>query len=256
MDQKKRIEVSSLQTTLKGILSKKKIRTHDIASALNISLATAKRLLNSNDLSLNRVIQLCELADISFDQLIEINQSMQLQTYKNYSQCQEEFLSKHPLHFLILSDLRANSELGTIAKNLQISINSLDSYLIDLEEEGFIKKTNRGYEAIIEHGADWIRGGPLWTKFLPPLLTKFCEHFITNGYQDKNSFFDFASRKLSKNTLKQYKIELDQLSRKYAHLAKLESQTLDKKDLVPMNCLFIFQENWDLKQIYKDIFKS
>ena len=93
-------ETKQITQTVKQLLKSQGKRYSDLASHLDVSLASVKRILNSEDIQISRLTQISSFLDIDFFELIEKSKSSNQQVY-TFSKEQEIFLSKDFNNFLI-----------------------------------------------------------------------------------------------------------------------------------------------------------
>ena len=234
----KSTEITNIQYVLKKLLKQQKITILKLAQALEISEATAKRLLTSEDLSMQRIIQICDLLQIQLHDLIELAKNLTSEYYFLPIK-QEEFLAKRPLHFETLLQLLRNKPLKTIMGNLKLNRDKLELILLDLADENFLIYKKNEIQLRLRPGLDWRKDGPLWQAFFKPKIQTMISKYHEEKYKDNSSFFDFAVRPLSIKSYRQLKMELDELSKKYGQISKIERHSLAEEQLKEYSCLQI-----------------
>ncbi|MFL9708895.1 helix-turn-helix domain-containing protein, partial [Aeromonas veronii] len=68
---------NNILETLKKTLNDKGIRYQTLAETLDVSIATIKRMMNKPSLPFDTLLQICHLAGLSFEELMERTQDAQ-----------------------------------------------------------------------------------------------------------------------------------------------------------------------------------
>ncbi|MCX6124236.1 MAG: helix-turn-helix transcriptional regulator [Proteobacteria bacterium] len=228
----RRVEIVALQETLKQLIAAKGLRVSDMVDQLGISIATAKRVLNGEDLSIDRVLELCDWIDIPFQEVVEMS-SRRRAEYHYCSEIQEEFLAKHVSHFAFLKALQRGEDIEAIARSNDLSQSDIDAYLLDLESHGFLKRPKDDkIELIVKDGLDWRPNGALWKAYYGRWSEEIVEHMRSRSTDDQNITVDLFQRKFSCQTIADLRKEVSELSRKYAAISRLERRVYDQDKLV------------------------
>lgn len=235
----RRPEVSQIQEALKFMLARRGLRLQDLATKLKISLPTAKRLLNQDDLSMDRVMEICDWLGMSFRDVVELA-SQQKTQYHLISLEQEVFLSTRQSHFAFLRALQKGESVEAVQQSNGLT--SLDAlkYLQDLETMGFVRRhEDDRLELVVKDGMDWRDDGPLRKAFMGKWINQCGEHFSQEGAVGSETVLEISQRKMSVETFRQMRGELDELSRKYAAISRLERELRKVDELQFYTCLFV-----------------
>jgi transcriptional regulator with XRE-family HTH domain len=220
----RRPEVLELQDTLKHVIAARRLTLHDMAAALDVSIATAKRLLNGDDLSLERVLQICDWLGIRFHEVVEMATRRRTE-YHYCTPAQEDFLAAHPAHLAFLRALQKGDTLARIEARFSVSGSDCAAYLADLETAGFVEQSDAGEpRLLIKDGMDWRPDGPLWRTFFGRWVREFAEHMAARAGDADGCVIEISQRKLSRKAYEDMRQELDELSRKYASISRLERE--------------------------------
>jgi DNA-binding Xre family transcriptional regulator len=239
----RRREVIEIQDTLKHFMAARKLTLKDLADKLEVSIATAKRLLNGDDLSFERVLQICDWLGIRFHELVEIA----TQRRTDYHLCtveQEDFLAENQAHFAFLRALQKGENIERIRAKYNLSVSDCGAYLSDLEVHGFVKLLpSDGFTVLVKDGMNWRQGGPLWRKLFGQWMRELTTHVSNRAGVDEQCIIDISQRKLSKKAFEELRQELDQISRKYASVSRLERELHPSHKLEYCSCVF-FADMW------------
>lgn len=125
-----------IKTVLKDLLRKKKMTYEDVAETLKCSVPTVKRILGPEELTLTRLLEFCEILEVSLSD-IEVLTKMTKAPVEKFSEEQEVFFAKnaHYLsYFLKLYEMPPEK----IAEKYKLTQRSTDKYLLALEKLGVI----------------------------------------------------------------------------------------------------------------------
>lgn len=124
---------------------KKELKTNgysykDTAAHLKISEAGVKKLFSKNDISFNRLEQLCELLQKSTYEIIKISQDNDVDSH-TFSEKQIKFFLIHPHYFHFYMKLAYEQKKPQkIQAEYNLSLKSLNLYLKKLEELNLIQR--------------------------------------------------------------------------------------------------------------------
>jgi transcriptional regulator with XRE-family HTH domain len=126
--------------TLKRDLKAKGITYKDVAAYLKMTEAGVKKLLSKEDISFNKLKLLCDLLQISPNDLLNSLDEFETETH-TFTEKQVNFFlnNRHYFHFFMkLAYEQKNPRI--IQAEYKLSARSLNSYLKKLEELGLIKR--------------------------------------------------------------------------------------------------------------------
>jgi transcriptional regulator with XRE-family HTH domain len=135
--------------TLKAELKKAKITYRDLAKELKISEAGIKKLFSKSDLSLKRALQICEVLNLPFSEIVSLSENSR-QSEVHFTEKQIQFF-KSNIHFFHFYMKIAYEQMTPheIQRELGLSSKSLNIYLKKLEDLGLIKRHPRDRVQII-----------------------------------------------------------------------------------------------------------
>jgi len=124
--------------SIKSLLKNKKIKYAELAKAIDVSLPTVKRRLNSTNLSLKEMDQICQVLGVRVDDLLALSQKDSEEVLR-FSMAQEIFFAENPSYLAYFFELRKNQSPLVIEKKHQISRKSTKQYLKELSRIGLVK---------------------------------------------------------------------------------------------------------------------
>jgi transcriptional regulator with XRE-family HTH domain len=240
-----RSDIVAYQESLKRLMFGQGRHFTDLALHFGVSLSTAKRLLNGDDLSFEKVFDLCDWLGISFRQLVEMTSRATVQ-WQYLTLEQESFLAKRPGHFRFLRLLQRGQRIADIAREHRLSEGTVEAYLADFEAYGFLarqgKRAGSALRLLVPARVDWIERGPMWRTYFKRMVDAFTGHFFDGDREEKSQFIEYGQRLLSKESYRRFTKELDELYKKYVIVSEMEERGSKAETLLPMTCLVMVDQ--------------
>lgn len=128
-----------IKIVLKTMLKNQKKTFDQLAEHLDCSVPTIKRILGKEDLTLTRLLKICEFLDVSLSDIETLTNEIKKERFQLTPE-QIEFLSSHLGHFAFFMSL-CSTELTAqeIADKNKLTRPSLEKYLLELENYGLIR---------------------------------------------------------------------------------------------------------------------
>ena len=238
----KQFQSQEIKTVIKALLKKKNLSYEDVAEKLECSVPTVKRILGPEELSLNRLLELCEILSIDLGELQTLLGEGEKKVEK-YTLEQENFLARNRSHFAYLMKLFDDKTPKQIAEEYKLTARSTDKYLIALEKNELIRVTGGGkvkpafksspilgrgvlakvyFEAFIQSGATFF------TRFIHESLLprdkdekpKTSGKFVLNGVRMTKATYDLWAQ------------EQDRAFQELMKRASFEEKTKDADELM------------------------
>ena len=149
-----------IKGVIKELLKKKNLTYEDLAADLECSIPTIKRILGPEELTLNRLLQLCEIVDIDLADLENLTADTEVKEEK-FTEEQESFLAKNQNYFAYLLKLLSDKTPTEIAQTHNLNQRSTDKYLIGLEKLELIRVTGKQKVKPIFKRGPTLGNGPL-----------------------------------------------------------------------------------------------
>ncbi|MEK2645129.1 helix-turn-helix domain-containing protein [Bdellovibrio sp. BCCA] len=130
-----------IKDVLKSLLRKKKMTYEEVAEELDCSVPTVKRILGPEELSLSRLLEFCEILDVTLSD-IEVLTKSDSDKKEEFTEEQQIFLAKNK-SFLSYLILLYNMTPAEIAEKYKLTQRSTDKYLIGLEKQELIRVTSK-----------------------------------------------------------------------------------------------------------------
>jgi transcriptional regulator with XRE-family HTH domain len=233
-------KTQEIKTALKALLKKQGVTYEAIAEEIDCSVPTVKRILGKEELTLNRLLQLCEMANTNLAELEQLTKETQIKE-ERYSEEQEIFLAKNQNFFSYLMKLFSGESPKQIAENFKLSQRSTDKYLIGLEKMELIRVTGKQRIKPAFKQSPALGNGPLAKNYFAYFI-KSAAHFFTNVIQDalampKGQKSEAPAQaviqmiKISKPTYDAWLVEQEKSLQNLQTLSNFEEKTKDVSEL-------------------------
>lgn len=230
-----------IKSVLKELLKKKKITYESLAEQLECSIPTVKRILGPEELSLQRLLQLCEIVEIDLGEL-EVLIRQGERNDEEFTLAQQEFLAKNPSYFAYLMKLFGGDSPQQIAEKYKLSARSTDKYLIGLEKQSLIRVTGQqkvkpAFKNFPSFGAG-VLAKAYYKSFIQNSALFFVDRLAELLSQpainpEKNEgYFSTASAKITQDSYDAWTKEVGRLYQQFEKTASLEEKSRDPAELV------------------------
>lgn len=213
---------------LKKLLKLQKKNYVELATHLDISESSVKRLLNSSDGSLSRLVEICEFVGISFHDLV-VSTHEEKVDYFIIDDKYEKFFLKRKAHFYLFHLLYEEKySVKKLMDKFNLSQKSMTKYLNDLERIGLIEVHPGDKIKPLVTGAMTCREESLLGQYL---LCNSMENLIQLITDPKGMFNELKGRKahfgmgeyyVTKETSAKYTKALEELAVELERQSQLE----------------------------------
>lgn len=238
----KQFQSQQIKSVLKTLLKKKGLSYEDVADKLECSVPTVKRILGPEEMSLNRLLELCEMVSIDLGELQQMLGEGDAKDEK-FTPAQEVFLVKNPSHFAYLMKLFDDKSPKQIADEYGLTARSTDKYLIALEKQELIKVTGGGKVKPAFRVMPYLGKGILAKNYFQRFIESGAEFFIQfihqsllsqePGVESKTSGkFGMQAMGMTRETYKQWQLEQEKALQVLMKRASFEEKTKDASELM------------------------
>lgn len=238
-----RTEIETMQQVIKDYVQRSGETYQSLGQKLGLSIATAKRMLNGEDLSMERALEICDALGVTFSDFLADVSALSVR-YRFYTEAQEAFLTRRFHHFAFLRFLQKGWTTEQIGTTFSLDATDTARYLADLEREGFLVMMPSGDLRLLSRdGMDWLPNGELWQVHMRGWVESVVDSFFAKPLADDNGFVDITQRTLSAESFRALQGELDELSRKYKSISAVETRAAKKgQKLKTFHSLFMLSE--------------
>lgn len=229
-------EEKQIKDSIKKIMKKRGLDQQTLAKRLNVSLPTVRRVLTKDRLTVDRLVEICRILEISLNQLISMSLTEEMQ-HSFIDEKQEEFFSKQPHYYLYLRYLGRGMTPQEIENEFKISKESTRKYLAKLESLGVIKVKDRKTTLTIKWPHTFRFPGPLQKVFHRSIGREMADHLAEQSIANQSGwstdfFYMTHSLRLSPQNYKKCVSEYSELYKKYRYLSSVDEGTLHWRQLV------------------------
>ena len=228
------LQISRLKSVFRRVMKQRGLKFKDLADHLGVSLATVKRILAAEELSLSRTLEICAWLDLTLSEL-ESMASIAPPTEETYTEEQELFLSADPRFLAYLLLLHDGMTPSRIATAHDLKPRSTELYLRRLEQLGLIRVSPKGRVTTTRREPHrWRHLGPLTRAHHSQLLDRFFGYFrrrieariASGGPETPDSGLHGAIEcgSMSRTTFDAFRREVTSVRQKYMDLGGLEEK--------------------------------
>ena len=228
-----------LKSALKSLLKERKLQYTDLADRLGCSVPTIKRILGPEELTLTRLLEICDILEIKLSELEAVVAAGALEDQSEFSEAQDAFLAKNTNYLAYLAALYSRVTPEEIAAKHELTKRSTDLYLVRLEKLGLITVDGKGRVRLTSKNFPRFRkDGELMKTNLRAILDKMTgviyRQIAKSAKQARPSDgIDVGGHRVSEDVYKQWVERLNTVSREIRAQAEFEEK-YRKKPGTPM----------------------
>lgn len=214
-------QIDQFLNSLKRSLKAKNILYRDLAKALNLSESSVKRILSSKSLSLDRLEEICRVADISFSEIVRSANLEEANQMQYLTEQQEEVLAENSrlLHYYMM--LHEGKTPQKIEKEYQITNSEAKKFLFLLDRLNLIELHPRDKVKFKRHGfVRFRRDGPVGKA----LFSQTKASYLSYDFKAED-YLRFTFMRVSPSTLAKFKAKLDKMIVELQEEARFESES-------------------------------
>lgn len=201
----------------------------DLAKALNLSESSVKRILSNKSLSLDRLEEICRVADLSFADVVKSANLEDGHQFHTLSDEQEKALAENArlLHFYMM--LYDGKTPQKVEKEYQITGQEAKKYLFQLDRLNLIELHPRDKVKIKRQGhLRFRRDGPVGKALFEQTKT----NYLNYDFSRPEDYLRFSFLKINPGTLSKYKTKLEKLMLEMQDESRFETeQNLELTDV-------------------------
>ena len=217
---------------LKRTLKSRKMTYEALATELDLSVPTVKRLFIEQDCKLSRLVKICDVLDLSIADLMDTAKRASAEADYLPEETEEAFV-QHPDLLNYYTLLREPVSTDAIAAHYQLSPADTQLYCRDLERLGLLTLNNNGRVNLPTDTPFKVRiDGPL-NKLYTKINTDFVAHTLRAINKNPNSadYFDSLSRQLRAETAAHIHEEIQQLIERIGRYARQDRMVCQPEEL-------------------------
>lgn len=219
------------------------ITQEDLSLKMEVSLATMKRWLNGDGVTLQNLGRICDFLGLSLSEIASQIDENNIKSF-NYTDKQEAFFAKNQACFAFFDYLLKGYTPQRTQSKFNLSVAKIRIFLSELEKIGLIEwLPNDKAKLLVKGEPVWKQGGPLAQKYKPQIWNDFID-----GKSNVNS--SFYLHDYSQDDLRRIKIKITELVELIKAANKKSSISSQRSDSYGIFfCLRKFR--WNLDQYLK-----
>lgn len=221
-------QIDQFLVSLKKSLKAKNILYKDIAQALGLSESSVKRILSNKSLSLERLEEICRVAELSLADIIKSAKMDEGSRVRTFSAEQEKALADNArlLHFFMM--LQEDKTPQKIEKEYEISSAEVKKYLFQLDRLNLIELHPRDRIKTQDGFIRFNRNGALGKALFAQTKTTYLNH----DFAGNHDFITFSFMGLSQTTMLKYKARFEKLIVEMQEESRFETdQNIPQQDM-------------------------
>lgn len=234
----KEMNSQKIKNIFKDLLKKKNLTYEEVAQQLGCSLPTVNRILGPEEITLTRMLELCEILDLPFSDLAAMTKE-DTQKEERFTEEQEAFLAKNGYFFSYFIKLLSNETPKQIAEKYGLSQKSTDKYLIALENKGLIKVTGKNKVRAAFQSMPTLGKGPLGKTYYEKIIKAASRFFVDHIHKGIQNSAGATSARVMVNAAKMTKLsyakfieEQERLFNHYNQISDLEEKIKKPSELM------------------------
>ncbi len=220
-------QTSLILKSLKNCLKQRRLTYVDVATTLELSEASVKRMFSEENISLQRLDKICSLLNMEISDLTRITEQMQNQITELTEQQEADFIQQPKLLFvayMLLNDV--NYEL--IKAKYNISEHEGIQLLAKLDKIRFIDLlSGNKIKLLTSRNFRWRKNGNIEKLFNEHIR----KEFFQSRFSKENECMQFGSSIVSSSTIKTMHSKIEKLIAEFNELAQQDA-TLPFEDKV------------------------
>lgn len=214
-------QIDQFLAALKRSLKAKNVLYRDLAKSLNLSESSVKRILSSKSLSLDRLEEICRVADLSFSEIVRSANLEDTQKTLKLSDDQEEALAENArlLHYYMM--LYEGKTPQKIEKEYELENSEAKKLLFQLDRLNLIELHPRDKVKLKKNGfVRFRRDGPVGRA----LFSQTRASYLNYDFKPED-FIRFSLMQVSKASLAKFKNKLERLIIEFQDESRYESES-------------------------------
>jgi len=204
---------------LKKHLKQKGLTYAQLATHLQISEASVKRLFSESTFTVRRLESICQLLELDFLELARLARGQQ-ELKGELSESQEQALAEQPRLLGVFYLLLNQWQVKEIARQFEIAETELLQLLMKLERLGLIELHPANRIRLLTHTTlQWREGGPIRMKYQSQVM----EEFLQSDFHEELAALRFETRELSPASIAVLQRKMTRLLTEFNELADIDA---------------------------------
>ncbi len=228
-------ERAALISTLREIMKARKVTAAALATNLNVSPQTLKRLFNgTGDCPLERIVAICACLGVSFFDLVDLANKPVAEAFELSLEQEEAFVAApHLLEFFYR--LRSGEQPADVAHKHGLSAKALQRYLKALEQIGVIERETGNRCRVLVRGLhNFVKDGPLARRYMRRDIDRMLDYLGSPASENDQCLLSGSGGRVAAATARELVRDLKEISDRYRRRAQRDRTVFAEKDTVPV----------------------
>ncbi len=222
-----------LLASLKSMLKERQLSYATLAIELGTSLLTVKRSLNKSAVPLDRLLEICRIAQIDFAELAQ-RAAAHKPVHTYFNTAQDELFSRCPPMYSYFVALRTGLSPAEIARKYRLTRESTASYLDALSSVNLLLVTTSGkkqeVQILIEPPIGHRPGSRMLSRLSATFLKSVVERVVVSTDRHEGDFSLLKPLRLSERQYRQMTSDLLEVVNRYALISENPSLAPEEDD--------------------------
>lgn len=233
-------ESSNLIMTLKMEFRRQGITYRDIATRLELSEVSIKRIFSDKNISLKRLEKLCQIIQIDFTELVRLAEENQEYSERLSIEQERAIISDIGL-ILVLVCIFNHWTFYEILEKYDFKETELFRLFAQLDKMNIIEllPSNR-YRLNLSRHFSWQPRGPIQKFFLESIL----QEYLKPSLDDSSNHLKFVWGMLTPESVNELNRKIHRVVDEFLEMAKLDSRTSVHQKMTS-SLMVLFREDWE-----------
>jgi DNA-binding Xre family transcriptional regulator len=226
---------------LKILLKQQKLNYRALAKHLRISVPSVKRAMNSPEMPLSRIEEICSFLGLTLFEILETARRDSVDNF-SFNQEQEEFLAANPHFFAYFEEIRFYSP-DQIEQRHQISRRSTHIYLKKLESLRLLElHPNNEVKTKVRGQIIWDDHGPLGRTFSRAMILNMADRAAKKIGTPEKIFLELTGWKLTPAEYDELKRAYRETSNRFQALSSFNKRSKNQNASLDISAVTIADE--------------
>lgn len=234
-------QTQTILQAIKGLLKQHKINYSQVAEHLGLSESSVKRSFSQGQISLNRLIKICNLMDLELVDLLQVIKSESNELVQ-LTEKQERVMVSDVKYLLVTVCVCSHWTFEQIHQTYQFEEPELIQMLLKLEQTELLElKPNNQIKLKISPNFHWIENGPIQRFFEQHIQQDFWQ----SQFNGPGEIRLLANGMLSKESNEQMQIHINKLKQQFMRFSEQDKNL--KMEHRHGTTMLVGMRPWELK---------
>ena len=233
-------QVTEIKSALKQIMRRRGVKYSDLAEHLGVSLPTIKRIMSSEELSLTRLVRICDFLDVSLEQLAHAAEMFREGDRVQFTEEQEEALYESPETFKFFMEYYSLESADEIKATHGLSRKVVQHHLQKLKKLDLVEFDSHDRPRLTHRlMPKFNRENPKLAKlYYRSIFVRIFEHYTTSFERESEStnklmrgHTSFSVIPLHPSSIEKFRAQIKSFTEELNKQSELDGLNYDKAEL-------------------------